>query len=392
MSLDLPQLLQPVDDLSAYAARRAQDAAAAIPAALQSLHAAAQADPETLNRKIAAAGPGWRGARPTDEPLDAVYPLPAHPPRLHVIGADGSQVYADRHAVAFFYLINVGGIHLLHGSGETPYAYTRPAIYFREEDLQTSSGGSIDDSIINTRRDVAEMGVLAELSTRARGEPGLALLDNGLMLWQASQEHRAVAPEVRELMGDYLKAMSSVKTAGVSLVGVIDRPRHTHLLALLALAEMPDEMVGAETARRAPLHGLTDRRLMLAVLGENERSARFVPVAPLNQTFADRGHEVQAFYLKTAGDITRVEVPAWVGEDAEALDRVHAGIVEQCRVTGIPYVLVRAHELAVVRQPDRQALDQLVAAALNRHGVVAGISRKALTKRWTASRRRHVIR
>jgi hypothetical protein len=391
MSLDLPQLLQPVDDLSAYAARRAQEATAAIPAAVHSLHAAAKADPETLNRKIAAAGPGWRGARPTDEPLDAVYAPPPHPAQLHILGADGSQIYTDRHAAAFFYLINIGSLHLVHGSGEPPRAATRPALYFHEDDVQTASGGTIDTALVNTQRDVAELLELSGLAQSVPGETGLALLDNGLILWQASQEHHAPRPEVQALLQKYLSALDDLRSTGFSLAGFIHRPRNANLLTLLSLAEMPDHLVSAQTARRPSLHGLTDRRLMRAVLGENERSARFLPVSPLNQEFADRGHAVHAFYLKTAGDVARVEVPAWVGEDPEALGRVHTGLIEQCRVTGIPYVLVRAHEMAVVRQPDRQALEQLVAAALARHGLLPETSQKAQTKRWTASRRRHVI-
>jgi len=391
MSLDLPQLLQPVDDLSAFAARRAEESAAAIPAAQRSLHAAARADPEILNRKIAAAGAGWRGARPTDERLDATFSPPAHPAELHVLGADGSQVYADRHAAAYYYLINVGGLHLHYGSGEPPRAFTRPAIFFRDEDLQTASGGMVDDTLVKTRRDVAEMQALAELAAAAGGRPGLALLDNGLVLWQASQEHHAPRPEVRELLQAYLRAMAAVQATQVSLAGFINRPRNANLLALFALAEMPDDKVTPESARRPPPAGLTDRSLMKGLLDEGQRSARFTPLSPLNQTFADKGQEVQAFYLKAAGDVARVEVPAWVGEDSEALGRVHAGLLEQCRVTGIPYVLVRAHELAVVRPADRQTLDQLVAAALTRHGLLPEISQKSRTKRWTSNRRRHVI-
>jgi hypothetical protein len=391
MSLDLPQLLKPVDDLSAYAARRAQDAAAAIPAAMQSLHAVAKADPEALHRKIAAAGPGWRGARPTDEPLDAVFASPPHPARLHVLGADGSQIYTDRHASAFFYLVNIGSLHLVHGSGEPPRAATRPALYFQEEDVQTSSGGTVDAALINTQRDVGELLELSMLARSVAGEAGLALLDNGLILWQASQEHHAPRPEVHALLEKYLGALDDLRSTGLSLAGFIHRPRNANLLALLSLAEMPDQLVSAQAARQLPRHGLTDRGLMRSVLGENERSARFLPVSPLNQEFADREHGVHAFYLKTAGDVARVEVPSWVGEDPEALGRVHAGLIEQCRVTGIPYVLVRAHEMAVVRQPDRQALERLVAAALARHGLLPEISQKAQTKRWTAGRRRHVI-
>jgi hypothetical protein len=391
MSLDLPQLLQPVDDLSAFAAKRAGELTQALPAAERSLHNAAGVDRQVLNVKIAAAGAGWRGARPTDEPLDATFPPPLHPPELHVFGADGSQVYADRHAAAYYYLLNIGGLHLHHGSGEPPHAFTRPSIYFRDEDLLTASGGAVDETLVKTRRDVAEMQALAEISASAAGSPGLALLDNGLILWQASQEHHAPRPEVRELLRAYLRAMAAVQAQGVALAGFINRPRNANLLALLSLAEMPEERVSPESARRLPAPGLTDRALMRQHLAEGQRSARFIPISPLNTVFADEGQEVQAFYLKTADDVARVEIPSWVGEDPTALAQVHAGVIEQCRVTGIPYVLVRAHELAVVRPPDRQALDQLVAAALTRHGLLPEISQKSRTKRWTASRRRHVV-
>jgi hypothetical protein len=391
MSLDLPQLLQPVDRLGAFAARRAQEAMDALPAARASLLAAAGAEPAALDRKIRAAGPGWRGARPTDEPLDAAFSPPPHPDQLHVLGADGSQVYPDRHAPAYYYLINIGRLHLRYGSGEPPIASTQPAIYFLDEDLSTASGAAIDTALIHTRRDVAEMLALADLAGQLEGEPGLALLDNGLILWQASQEHHAPRPEVRALLETYLQALDRLRATAVAPAGFINRPRNVNLLSLLALSQMPQEKITPENARRLPPGGLTDRRVMQEVLADGQRSARFIPTSSVHTEFASRGHEVHAFYLRTGGDVARVEVPAWVGEDAEALGRVHAGIVEQCRVTGIPYVLVRAHELAVVGGPDREALDQLVAAGLTRHGLIPETSQKARTKRWTASRRRHIV-
>jgi hypothetical protein len=87
--------------------------------------------------------------------------------------------------------------------------------------------------------------------------------------------------------------------------------------------------------------------------------------------------------------VARVEIPRWVADDAARMAVVHAGIVEQCRLTGIPYPLVRAHELALVGQDDRRALDNLVQAALIRHGISGLASQKAQTKRWTGRRRRH---
>ncbi|HET7011005.1 MAG TPA: DNA double-strand break repair nuclease NurA [Anaerolineales bacterium] len=391
MSLDLPQLLSQVNELSVYSARKAEAAAAALPAARAALTAASRMEAADLERRIRAAGPHWRGARPTDEPLDQVFPLPAHPDRLHVIGADGSQIYPDRHGAAFFFLVNIGSLHLEHGSGQTPIAATRPRLFFAEEDLHEASGALVDTGLVNARRDLAEMEELARLVHTCERGPCLALLDNGLLLWLASQEHHGPRPEVRRILEEYLSRMDDLRKHGAALAGLISRPRSVNLLALLHVAAMEESSVTPETAQRLPFAGLTDQRLMADHLPIGARSARTILTSPLNREFAARGHEVQAFYLNTGGDIARVEVPAWVGEDPQAMARVHAGLVEQCRVTGVPYVLVRAHELAVVRQPDRQALDDLLAASLAHHGLLPMTSQKARTKKWTASRRRHVV-
>ena len=389
MSLDLPQLLPQVDDLGAFSARRAEEAQAALPEALALLDEAARMDRESLAHKIRAAGDAWRGARPTDEPLDAIFALPALPARLHVLAADGSQVHLDRHASAYFYLVNVGSLHVVHGSGQAPRAQSRPRLAFADEEIYNDSGATIDIALVNARRDVAEMEELARLASACDGEDSLALLDNGLLLWLATQErHRA---EVEPLLKAYWAAMDRLHKAGAALAGFIHQPRSVNLLALIHLAGLTEKQAKSAPPRAAAFRGLTDRNVMARRLKPGERSARIVPVSRLNNEFDARSHAVQAFYLHTGEEIARVEVPAWIGESPSRLAQVHAGIVEQCRVTGIPYGLVRAHELAVVTPSDRQALDRLVAAAMARHGLVTHISQKARTKRWTSGRRRHIL-
>jgi len=88
--------------------------------------------------------------------------------------------------------------------------------------------------------------------------------------------------------------------------------------------------------------------------------------------------------------IARVEVPAWIAEDETRLGRVHAAILDQCPATGgFPYVLVRAHELAVITQQDRDQLEGMIQRRLLESNIAGQISQKATTKRWTRSRRRH---
>ncbi len=391
MSLDLARLLSQVDQLGAETAQRQAERAAALPKAQAALHQAAGLDPSAIQQRIERAGDRWRGASPGSEAWQISLPAPPLPPRWHAIGADGSQVYPDRHAAAQFCLVNVGSLCLTHGSGEAPVASSRPRLLFRQDELTTTQGEAVDAALVNGMRDVAEMTELADLAERFPAEPTLALLDNGLLLWLALQEFERRAPEVDALLKHYLGQMDRLRRTQAALAGVIDRPRGTNLLRLVELCMLPPEQVNPESARLRRFPNLVDRDLLETLLPPGHRSAMFQVVSPLNAAFEARGHGVHFFYLNTGydGQIARVEVPAWVAEDADRLSCVHAGILEECRLTGIPYVLVRAHELAVVTQHDRSALESLIAGALLRQGIEPRISQKSTTKRWTASRRRH---
>jgi hypothetical protein len=52
-------------------------------------------------------------------------------------------------------------------------------------------------------------------------------------------------------------------------------------------------------------------------------------------------------------------------------------------------VLVRAHELAVITNQDREQLEGMIQQRLLSSGLGARASQKATTKRWTRSRRKH---
>jgi len=131
-------------------------------------------------------------------------------------------------------------------------------------------------------------------------------------------------------------------------------------------------------------------------LKPGERSALFVRASQANQEqYAQAGHEICFFYLNAGRPgkdaLLRIEVPKWVAQDKAQLDLVHAAIVEQCKVSdGFPYVLMRAHELAVVTMGERREFDQMVMGALIRRGLSPTISQKAQGKAWTgASKRRY---
>src|SRR3989304_5817640 len=59
-----------------------------------------------------------RSAKPTDEPLTSAYPFPKAPALATVIAADGSQIHPDHHQAVNSFLVNIGAITMLSGSGQ----------------------------------------------------------------------------------------------------------------------------------------------------------------------------------------------------------------------------------------------------------------------------------
>ena len=393
MALELNKLTESVQALSANAAQRLTELGERLPAALAVLNAIGLADDELRRKVDAALKLRWAGAIPTDEPINASFPLPPHPARANVIAADGSQIYPDRHGVSLYYLINVGSIIFRHGLAEAPSTNSQPQVFYEDADLYEEDGGQIPSALIDAERDVRELGALAGLAAAEAGAaPTVTLLDNGLLLYISLQTQNQRL--VDEVLRGYLEQLDALKKSGAAVAGVVDRPRAASVVRLLRLSTLkPEEITEEELRRLGPFQHLTDG-MLFGALTLGARSALFVNASPANlDRYKPKGHTVYFFYLNAgrAGkeSILRVEVPEWVAQDKARLDLVHAAIVEQSQVTdGFPYVLMRAHELAVVTMAERREFDQMITGALIRRGLSPSISQKAQGKAWTGAGKR----
>jgi hypothetical protein len=182
----------------------------------------------------------------------------------------------------------------------------------------------------------------------------------------------------------YVNSMDRLKAAGVALAGFIDRSQSGDLLALMS----------AEKSNKGGnlYPGLSDSDVFLNLLPPRHRSAVFQLHLPIG--VSPQGHEraIYFYYLKTnSGDqIARIEVPEWVAKDPSLMELVHSGILMECQSTnGYPYSLIRAHELAVVTERERQALDHWISTICLEHGLSLQPSQKAATKRWLSRPRQH---
>jgi hypothetical protein len=356
----------------------------ALPHAQRAFEQMARLDPASIHEKIDLTKRAWRGARPCQEPLGTTRPAAPIPKTWNVIAADGSQIYVDRHRALPYFAINIGSLQLSFGQNSPPRATSRPTLFYQARDLYDAQGHLVAPALVNARRDAAELEELARLAQGLQGQPTLALLDNTLAFRYGSLDPKSYAGQALDLMKTYLSEMDKLRASGAMLAGYIDRSMSFDLLSTIRLV--------TSNLQENRFRELTDRDLMAALLPVGHRSAVFrlqSPSLPERQT---QGHGVHFIYINMGGPdwIARVEMPSWVAENPTSLDLVHACLMKECEATsGYPYSLIRAHELALVSESERSALEHWMARMAMREGLNPQPSRKAATKQWLGKARHH---
>lgn len=391
MALELNKLTQEVAALGVNLAAKLTDLAERLPLAQSNLRAIGEAD-DALRRKVETALTfRWAGAIPTGEPVHAAFPPPAIPARHTVIAADGSQIYPDRHGVALYYLINIGSIVFRTGLERAPSIASTPEVFYKDDDLYDANGNQKPAVLIDAERDRRELAELARLAAaEASDAPTVAVLDNGLLLYLPLLiDDQAL---IREKINQYLDELDGLRATGAAVAGVVDRPRAASVVRLLHLNDLAPNEIREEALRNLgpDYAGLTDA-LVFDFLAPGERSALFVNASPNNSIYYEpRQHSIYFFYLNAGrpgkDGLLRVEVPEWVATDPARLDLVHGALLSQSKVSdGFPYVLMRAHELAVVTVAERRSFDEMVMGSMIRQKLAPGISQKAQGKAWTGT-------
>jgi len=319
------------------------------------------------------ADPSLRCALPPDGRLDASAPAPGAQSPGTILAADGSQILPDRHAALLFSLVNVGAIALQPGSGAAPEVFTESTLLFADE-LYTETG-MLTEEAIEQQRDLAERRMLLELAPRYPA-PLLALTDGPVELWGAKGGE---TEDYRHNLELHKSILSQLQGRGAIVAGYVDKPAADLVVRLLEIATLADDQM-KDVRRLHPLRGVTDLWLFGegGLLPAGSRSAVFALQSSSRAHYS--GDLALHFFYLNVGDqshpsLVRVEVPKWVADDASALERLHAALLEQCRVMGArpyPYILHRAHETAVVKFEEKQQVGQLLALELQRNGGEVG--------------------
>ena len=312
-----------------------------------------------------------RCALPAKESLLSHYAITGSAKEAMLIAADGSQITPDRHASVLYSLINIGVIIFKPGSGDAPDVKTFTELKYGD-DLYSNHGLMTEDLIV-LGRDLSEREKLLDLGAQYP-KPVITLTDGPIELWGAEG---SAQEDYRRNRERHLAILSQMQSENIITAGYIDKPAAALVTRLLEIGQIQEsDMKNVRDIH--PLRGVTDRWLFgqegNALLKKGERSALFVIQSSSRNHYTGK-LEIHFFYLNVGSDlhpwIVRVEIPAWVAEDKEKANILHASLIQQCEIMGAkpyPYLLHRAHETALVKMEERQQIEQMLMQELRNQG------------------------
>jgi hypothetical protein len=339
---------------------------------------------------------------PISEPdYRATAPLPDARASYTIAGTDGSYILPDRHNPARYYVINLGAVLISYGDQPTARLGSTPRLFFREDELVVPGDRyrtPINGQTIGPRRAAEELAAAVEALEGAAG-PAIALLDGTLILWSLSTLPDAVTDWV---LPEFIQALSTLRERGQPVASYVSAPGSAELMNVLRIARCDYPLHGwtincdhcrdrimsqGHTPACDVLPQVTDRYLFqeIANLPVGARSRVFRSSSSILDRYVDLGGpdcRICYFYLNAGTEVGRVEVPAWVAEDADLLEMTHAVVYHQAQLgRGYPVVLQEAHEVAVLSTSDRLLIEETIERELARIGIVVRRTGKDGSKR-----------
>ncbi|MEA5600151.1 DNA double-strand break repair nuclease NurA [Nostoc sp. UHCC 0252] len=386
--LDLTKLARQMQGLSQHLTLEAAASRQRLELAQQHLKNAYESQQDLIDRQEK-----WRdrilfaNATPI-EPLETCIDIPV-PPKIHtVIATDGSQIAPNHHEIAYCYLLNIGRVVLHYGQNRHPLLDSLPEVFYRPEDLYMSRQWGIrTEEWMSFRRTASETTVLAELACAAKGEaPALAMVDGSLIYWFLEQ----LPMDARDrILPPILEAWQQMRDAQIPLMGYLSASRSIETMNFLRLLACPHPVPDCKTYCPNQLEKvackifeqLRDTSVWATRLKPGQRSTLWRSNSPILELYGDQ--IIYFCYVHVGTEIARIEVPAWVAENATMLDQALGLMLAQVQKGyGYPVAIAEAHNQAVVKGGDRTRFFALLEQQMIKAGLKnVGTSYKEARKR-----------
>lgn len=304
------------------------------------------------------------------------FPLPVAPQIIPhqsitpytICGIDGSQIYPDRHAGLWAYLINTATVVFSYDQISSAHYHAVPEVGIGGP-LTTLTPDMING--LRTEREFAAGRSWAESTT---GDNRCVLFDGALIFWHLLSKEHGIK---NRFFASYCAILRELVETGVLCASYISAPNSRELIQLLSWYAQREGVILSKDL----LDELADSDILEHVLQPGETTPLFEHRFAIAELY---GPELTPhfFYINTGHEIARIELLRPT-TSPEMLSKLVAIIIDQnIKGDGYPIVLAEAHECAVVRSADREFFETMLGRIVAGQGESLRMSRKLMRKRY----------
>jgi hypothetical protein len=246
------------------------------------------------------------------------------------------------------------------GVDENQQAFTTDGVNCKRQELELRAGLDLAKKIKTDYGDV----------------PTALLFDGSLIFWHLSSKEIHVRDYY---LNAYLALLDELYHEKIPVCWYISMPKSKELMSLVRLY-----LCNFDTDKKEmyeSVNNVIDSGIMYSVLEPMQRSIVFSNHSNISDYYPSHLRPF-FFYVHTGNEIGRVEIPAWIAQDANMVDMIAQIVIDQCiKGGGYPVALAEAHEQAVVKGPDREFFYHFLQKMGMERSHAQSISRKSLRKR-----------
>src|SRR5579885_2770596 len=274
--------------------------------------------------------PTWEGK------LNATYDIESVPTYC-ARAVDGSQIYPDRHQGTGCFLINIGTVAITYGSEHSTVQFDSVPHVFSGEYYDGDLPNSPE--LVTCLRQEYELAAGIETFKQIPSfqlSPVL-LYDGSLIFWHLAGNDNIYK---QHFFPRYIALLEQLYAQQQLTAWYISMPKSKELLGLIRCALCEGNTESSDAYRL--VDHVIDASIAHYYLQPGQRSIGFQSTAPLCQEYPL--HLRPCFLYIHAGDeIGRIEVPAWIADNEQALNKIISIIFDQCaKGRGYPVVLAEA--------------------------------------------------
>lgn len=296
-----------------------------------------------------------------------------------VVGIDGSQIMPSQHEIKSCFLLNIGAAVIHYADISEARLLSFPHLFHSHDEIYPLINKRrihIDESLISFQRNLKELQEARRLAEqeRAQGRRVLTLIDGSLIPFNIDRNIDSFQNELLEQFGMELDAYNAAR---LPLLAYISHSRSSDFVNSLRVWRCPYpesrcqlhcSQLNEEDYPCSEFFPLRDRQLFFTLLKRHHRSCFFISGSQWSNALKERNRICFA-YLNTGQESARLELPSWLFEDKALLEFALQALLSQIiKGQGYPICLAEAHNMAVIKQSDRNRFYQILSEQLIKQG------------------------